>query len=411
MALIICKECKAQVSDKATCCPKCGAAIVVKSPKYYIWKNKQQMGPFSLDALKGQIEPKTLVWTKSQKQWVKAIELPELRPLLQSQEQTQPNSQVQPVQPSPSPEVKPAQSTPQPQPVEQPQKESSESQENEMEDDIEQKSNKGLILGFLLGFVALIVVAVLCIPQLRFWEDINKGDLLETAYNEGYNCGKQFGNMNRCEELFDVACRTYITDKNKDSEFYKEFQQQFTQGMEAGVKDSPYKDRDSTIRRLCKEKVRPKDSPYKGQDNSYGGSVVDLGLSVLWCDNDFRATNSNEASDYFTFDEATSALCSMSGGWRLPTKDELEELKNRCKWTWTGSGYRVTGLNGNSIYLPASGFSRNSSVKYKGSLGRFWSSTGGTDNKAGLLIFNKSQIDVVMYYKDYGFSVRLVRQK
>ena len=241
MALIICKECKAQVSDKATCCPKCGAAIVVKSPKYYIWKNKQQMGPFSLDALKGQIEPKTLVWTKSQKQWVKAIELPELRPLLQSQEQTQPNSQVQPVQPSPSPEVKPAQSTPQPQPVEQPQKESSESQENEMEDDIEQKSNKGLILGFVLGFVALIVVAVLCIPQLRFWEDINNGDLLETAYNEGYNCGKQFGNMNRCEELFDVACRTYITDKNKDSEFYKEFQQQFTQGMEAGVKDSPYK--------------------------------------------------------------------------------------------------------------------------------------------------------------------------
>ena len=238
MALIECRECKAQVSDKATSCPKCGAAIVVNAPKYYIWKNKQQMGPFSLDALKGQIESQTLVWTKSQQQWVKAIDIPELRPLLQSQEQpqAQPNPQVQPVQPSPSPEVKPVS---QAQPVED--LASSDSQEIEMEDDIEQQSNKGLIVGLVLGCVALIVVAILCIPQLRFWEGESKGDLLATAYNEGYNCGKQFGSMTKCEELLDMAYLTYISDTDKSSDLYQEFQQQFTQGMEAGVNDSPYK--------------------------------------------------------------------------------------------------------------------------------------------------------------------------
>lgn len=202
MALIDCKNCGHRISDKAKACPKCGTEAKIQQSEPMHQQQSQPIPPIQ-------------------------------------QEQPAP----QPVEPTPKPEVKPveepmvkpAQSTPQPQ------KESSGSQEIEMEDDFEQKSNKGLIVGLVLGCVALVVVAVLCIPQLRFWEVMNKDNLLETAYNEGYNCGKQFGNMNRCEELIDVACRTYITDKNKDGEFYQEFQQQFTQGMEAGVKDSPYK--------------------------------------------------------------------------------------------------------------------------------------------------------------------------
>lgn len=29
MALIKCSECSAEISDKASCCPKCGAPVVV----------------------------------------------------------------------------------------------------------------------------------------------------------------------------------------------------------------------------------------------------------------------------------------------------------------------------------------------------------------------------------------------
>ena len=43
------------------------------------------------------------------------------------------------------------------------------------------------------------------------------------------------------------------------------------------------------------------------------------------------------------------------GNWRMPTEEELQELYRECTWQWTvlynEGGYRVTGPNGNSIFL------------------------------------------------------------
>lgn len=56
-------------------------------------------------------------------------------------------------------------------------------------------------------------------------------------------------------------------------------------------------------------------------------------------------------------DDAASR--NWGGRWRTPTKEEWETLINKCTWTWTSvngvSGYQVTGVNGNSIFLPAVG--------------------------------------------------------
>ena len=45
--------------------------------------------------------------------------------------------------------------------------------------------------------------------------------------------------------------------------------------------------------------------------------------------------------------------------WRLPTKDEMEELIQKCKWVWEcvngQNGFWVIGKNGNKIFLPAVG--------------------------------------------------------
>ena len=45
------------------------------------------------------------------------------------------------------------------------------------------------------------------------------------------------------------------------------------------------------------------------------------------------------------------------GSWRMPTFEEQKELLHECSWEWTElngvNGYRVTGPNGNSIFLPA----------------------------------------------------------
>ena len=66
------------------------------------------------------------------------------------------------------------------------------------------------------------------------------------------------------------------------------------------------------------------------------------------------------------------------GSWRMPTRDEIDELHNNCTWTWTTlngvNGYRVTGPNGNSIFLPAAGF-RSGVVGDigQGALGEYWS--------------------------------------
>ena len=39
------------------------------------------------------------------------------------------------------------------------------------------------------------------------------------------------------------------------------------------------------------------------------------------------------------------------------------------------NGYRVTGPNGNSIFLPATGYCYGDNVNYRGMYGYFWSST------------------------------------
>ena len=79
---------------------------------------------------------------------------------------------------------------------------------------------------------------------------------------------------------------------------------------------------------------------------------VDLGLpsGTLW-------KNANEGGDNarYTYDEAVSRW-----GSKLPTKEQLVELKNKCRWKWTTrkgvKGYKVIGPNGKSIFLPATGY-------------------------------------------------------
>ena len=74
--------------------------------------------------------------------------------------------------------------------------------------------------------------------------------------------------------------------------------------------------------------------------------------------------------------------------WRMPTKSEMEELFNKCTWTWTKEngvyGYRVTsnvsGYTDRSIFLPAAGIRGGKSLNGIDSDGMYWSSSLDTDN-------------------------------
>ena len=96
------------------------------------------------------------------------------------------------------------------------------------------------------------------------------------------------------------------------------------------------------------------------------GWGVDLGLpsGTIW-------KSSNERG-YWNINDAKGQF----GGNRIPSKEQWMELKDKCKWTWSGSGYTVTGLNGNSIYLPAVGYLHSSGeVLEEGDYGDYVTST------------------------------------
>ena len=126
---------------------------------------------------------------------------------------------------------------------------------------------------------------------------------------------------------------------------------------------------------------------------------VDLGLpsGTLWAEE-------NEEGHY-TFNDAVSKY-----GNRLPTFEQLEELKDHCKWEWIGDGYRVTGPNGNAIVLPTMGYrGRCAIVNNVSSYGFCWSFTPRGSDFTWYLCFNFSGVHIYDGIRSNALSVRLVK--
>lgn len=125
---------------------------------------------------------------------------------------------------------------------------------------------------------------------------------------------------------------------------------------------------------------------------------VDLGLpsGTLW-------KNRDESGEY-VYDEAIKKF-----GSKLPTKAQIEELKNKCTSTWIGNGCKFTGPNGNSIVLSAAGIQYcNGNVFHVGTRGYYWSSTPYASDFAWGLYFWSGVLDVDNFTRCNEFSVRLV---
>ena len=143
-------------------------------------------------------------------------------------------------------------------------------------------------------------------------------------------------------------------------------------------------------------------SKLRGGTVSTSSAEVSLGYTDLGLPSGTKWKNFN-ATGFYTYDEAVSQF-----GNRLPTKPQWEELKAECQWSWNGSGYKVTGPNGNSIVLPASGF-RDGIVKGVGYVGDYWSSTPEGSDNARFLSFNSGEVGVYYGKRCFGRSVRLVQ--
>lgn len=176
-----------------------------------------------------------------------------------------------------------------------------------------------------------------------------------------------------------------------------------------------------------------------------GHEWVDLGLSVLWATCNVGASSPSEYGDYYAWGETVTksnyttdnsktynknvsdisgnpeydiATAKWGENWRMPMKEELEELANKCKWQWTEldgrNGYKVTGPNGNNIFLPSTGYKEFSSCSNKGEV-LCWSATPAdtknNDMFAYALFFNRNNDGMIYFTRNCGVCVRPVIDK
>ena len=109
-----------------------------------------------------------------------------------------------------------------------------------------------------------------------------------------------------------------------------------------------------------------------------------------------------------------AATANLGTGWRMPTQMEMAELYNNCSYVWTTqngvNGCLFTGLNGNSIFLPAAGYYHSSEFSGVDSHGFYWSSSlYGYPHLAKSSSFNSNGFSHREYLaRIYGLSIRAV---
>lgn len=119
--------------------------------------------------------------------------------------------------------------------------------------------------------------------------------------------------------------------------------------------------------------------------------------------------------------EDDTARANMGGGWRMPTRDEIQELLDNTDKEWI-KGYNGTGVNGrkftsktngNSIFIPAAGLRSGSLSFYQGHFCDVWSSSVNILDpfNAWDLDFGSGGSLVAYMSRGYGLSVRGVLTK
>ena len=176
-----------------------------------------------------------------------------------------------------------------------------------------------------------------------------------------------------------------------------------------------------------------------------GIEYVDLGLSVRWAPFNIGATSPTECGDYFAwgeietkteYTEANSlthgiymddiggnpqydaARAIWGSTWRLPSREEIEEIVAECTWEWTSvdgmNGCKITGPNGNHIFVPAAGCYIGAELKMLGQNGMYHSykMCGDYVNFSYGFHFGEGsdnyQLDWL--YRAYGRSIRPVTE-
>lgn len=129
---------------------------------------------------------------------------------------------------------------------------------------------------------------------------------------------------------------------------------------------------------------------------------IDLGLpsGTLW-------KEENEDDQFYSYE----AIVAKYGN-ALPTKEQFDELRQLCTWTWIGFGYKVVGPNGAVLIMPSSGYQHcDGTIHYEGAYGNYWSQTLEKENNAWFLYLDLEEARVYSGENCNGRSARLVMKQ
>ena len=117
--------------------------------------------------------------------------------------------------------------------------------------------------------------------------------------------------------------------------------------------------------------------------------------------------------------EDDAAAANWGTGWRMPTKNEMDELYNSCTSEFTTqngvNGVKFTAPNGNTVFFPISGVKVNNSVGGEGEDALYWSNMHVYSDQNLAYCYNLNHIGDVIYSNNMpryvGYSVRAIFQK
>lgn len=80
-----------------------------------------------------------------------------------------------------------------------------------------------------------------------------------------------------------------------------------------------------------------------------------------------------------------AATAELGEEWVMPTEAQFKELISECRWIWKKidghNGYEIIGKNGNKIFLPASGWSSDTTFQYRNQYGYYWTSDRSSNSR------------------------------
>lgn len=163
---------------------------------------------------------------------------------------------------------------------------------------------------------------------------------------------------------------------------------------------------------------------YKRENDKWvasDGSNLDFVFNGDTCPICDKGNSTLQSEGWITADgvlapEHDAAQKHWGGDWRMPTKQEFDNLISKCDWTWGSmngvNGYVIRGkgdYSSASIFLPCAGYGGGTSLYYAGSIGSFWSSVPNTDDYYAWYLYFSSSSHYTYYYfsyRYYGLSVR-----